>query len=83
MTREIMLSAVIHIVWCIWIERNNRCFQDKILPIVEVKCSYSFSTSASHSSVTDYQVSHLRVPRPIITSEVRWIPPREVTIYKN
>lgn len=96
MLQEVMLSAVLHIVWCIWIERNNRYFHDKVnsIPsliqhvIAEVRTSYSYSSGASNSSVTDFKIAQLfnltvRVARPVVTFEVRWLPPKGHTIKVN
>jgi len=93
---QVLISAITYSIWRIWIERNNRYFEDKeahfsnlIYHIVaEVKMSSSLMVGANHSSSLDVKVSSLfqlslRPSRQIFYSNVYWIPPRQGCIKIN
>jgi len=87
MVRQVLIAAVIHIVWKIWLERNARYFNDKPRPmehlihsvIVEVGCSFR-SIRTKTSAMLDWKISHLfRIPLHHKTMRNRaavcWLPP--------
>ena len=67
MVQHVMNSAILHIIWCIWIERNQRCFHKKQQSIttlfnhviVVVKLSYGLSLLKGASSMQDYKISNI------------------------
>jgi len=67
MAQLILNSAIIHIIWLIWMERNQRCFHNKIRPmtslfnclLAEVKISYQLVLAKGNSDMKDYNISRL------------------------
>jgi len=82
-----MVSDVLHIIWRLWIERNQRLFQDKvdnmaslIHIVAEVNFCYTLTIGVSNSSMMDFKIAHLfHIPlrsKPVVSPlEVRWSPP--------
>jgi ribonuclease HI len=88
LVQQTMISAVLHIIWAIWIERNQRHFHDKAQAmstlfnkvLAEVKLSYSLNLVNGNSAMVDYKVAALfnipfKVQRTTPTLEVVWQPP--------
>jgi hypothetical protein len=66
MVQQVLIAAVLHIVRKIWIERNERYFNNKVTSIeklirtviVEIGCSFQ-SIQDTTSSMLDLKISHL------------------------
>lgn len=60
-------SAIIHTIWLIWTERNQRCFHDKkkTMPslfncmLSEVRLSYQLVLAKGNFTMHDYKISRL------------------------
>lgn len=87
-THQVLISAVSHVIWQIWIERNRRYFSDKESQMyqligtvtAEVKCSAAMMFGARNTSSFDLRIGALfqLAPRPsrqISSSPVFWILP--------
>ena len=88
LVQHVINSAIIHTIWVIWIERNQRCFHDKHKSLTtlfncvlaEVKLSYNLILAKGNSNMQDYKISRLfniplQTKRIIIKQEVHWSPP--------
>jgi ribonuclease HI len=88
MVQHVMISAIIHVIWIIWRERNNRYFSDKAHKIsslihsiiAEVKLAFEFSMIRGSSAMTDFQLSQLfgiplKYGRIKTVIDVHWQPP--------
>lgn len=88
MVQQVLNSATLHIIWAIWIERNQRCFSDvkrsmeSVFNVVlsEVHLSFNLSIMKGRSDMVDYQVSNFfnipfKTKRAIIAKMVVWTPP--------
>lgn len=66
MVQQVLIAAVLHIVWKIWIEHNERYLNNKVtlieklirIVIVEIGCSFK-SIQDTTSSMLDLNISHL------------------------
>jgi len=96
MVQQLLNSAIIHTIWAIWIERNQRCFHDKQQPmstlintiLAEVKLSYSLCLTKGNSNMHDNKVSRLfdipfKTKHVTIRQEVHWCPPPANVIKLN
>lgn len=88
MVQHVINFAVIHTIWAIWIERNQRCFQNKYKPmsslfnciLSEVKLSYTLVLAKCNSDMKDYKISRLfnipfQTKRITVRKDVHWCPP--------
>jgi len=88
LVQNILNSVIIHTIWAIWIERNQRRFHNKQqamsttfnIILAEVKTSYSLSLIKGDSAIQDYRVAKLfnipfKVKRSTPSQEVVWRPP--------
>lgn len=65
--KQLMTFSIVHIIWAIWIERNNRYFNDKSTSIPslingiisEVKLSYSLALTYNSSPLSDFHIANL------------------------
>lgn len=79
---HVLKSAIIHTIWAIWIERNQRYFQDQHKPmsslfnciLAEVKMSYCSNLAQGNSSMQDYNIP-FQSKRVTVKQEVKWRPP--------
>jgi len=96
MVQQVMLSAIIHIIWSLWLERNNRYFNDQRAPtgniinrvISKVHLSFRLALVKGSSAMTDFRVVHLfniplRPSRAVPDREVSWTPPTSGCIKIN
>lgn len=96
LVQQILSSAIIHTLWVIWIERNQRYYHNKYqavstlfnIILAEVKLSYSLSLVKGDSAMIDYKVAAMfNIPfkvkrlRPI--HETVWKPPSDGFIKFN
>ena len=88
MVQHVINSAIVHIIWAIWIERNQRRFHNMHKPmttlfnciLVDVKLSYNLVLAKGNSDMKDYKISRLfNIPFEIkkisVCSEIHWCPP--------
>lgn len=88
MVKQLVTSAIVHTIWSLWLERNQRYFSNKQQSmsslfnsiLAEVKLSYNLVISKGASSMQDFKVSRLfGIPvktRHFTTiQEVSWTPP--------
>lgn len=67
LVQQLMNSAIIHTIWVIWIERNQRYYSNKKQAmstlfntiLAEVKVSYNLCMATGNSSMQDYKVARL------------------------
>jgi len=94
--KHLINSAIAHIIWSIWIERNNRCFSSKHCSmstlfhatLIEVKLSFDLSIVKGSTAMTDLKVARLfgialKARRLTHTQEVSWTPPPSGCIKLN
>lgn len=85
LVQQILNSAIVHTLWVIWIERNQRYFCSKKQAmstlfnniLAEVRVSYSLSLATGNSSMQDYKVAKLfsipfKVKRVNPSQEIIW-----------
>jgi hypothetical protein len=80
LAHQIVNSSILHTIWCIWLERNNRYFNDKqstistMLNIIQSEVKLSFHLALTHGAavMADLRLSQLfgiplnsQVPKPI------------------
>jgi len=84
---QIMTFAFIHTIWCIWLERNNRCYNNKLTSVGSminkiiswVRLSFKLVLSNGPAAMSDLKISHL-FGIPLKNKRVRqvqvhcWIP---------
>jgi len=88
LVQHVMNSAIIHTIWAIWIERNQRYFHNTKLAmstlfnsiLAEVHLGYKLSKVAGNSAMLDYKVAKLfniplKINRPKPVHDVVWNPP--------
>lgn len=96
MVQQVLNSVIIHTIWSIWIERNQRYFQNTKLAmsiifnyiLAEVHLGYNLSMVHGKSTMLDYKVSKLfniplKIKRHIPVHDVVWIPPPSGVIKLN
>ena len=96
MVQHVLNSAIIHTIWLIWVERNQRCFNDNQKSmtsifncmLAEVKLSYQLVLAKGNSSMQDYKVARLfNIPLHTklinISQEVNWCSPSPNVIKIN
>jgi len=67
MVQQVLNSAIIHLIWAIWIERNQRCFHNKSqhmsslfnTMLAEVQLSYRLSLANGASAMQDHKISQM------------------------
>ncbi|XP_024628618.2 uncharacterized protein [Medicago truncatula] len=91
LVQHLLNSAIIHNIWLIWTERNQRCFNDKHSSmttlfnnmLAEVKLSYHLVLVKGNSCMQDFKISRL-FSIPLHTKRVvDWCPPPYNTIKIN
>ena len=88
MVQQVLNSAVLHTIWCIWIERNHRYFSNVQMSmtslfnviLAEVHLSFTLAISKGASDMLDYKVFRLvnlplKTKRISIAKTVTWCPP--------
>lgn len=96
LVQQVLNSAVVHTIWAIWIERNQRFFQNKKQPmstifntiLAEVKLSYGLCLVKGKSAMQDHKVAKLfsipfKVKRFTPAHEIAWSPPADGIIKIN
>lgn len=93
---QIMHSAIIHTIWCIWLERNNMYFNGKCsyishlinIIISEVKLSFTLVLTTGPAAMSDLKISLLfgipmKLKRVTPAREICWTPSEEGCIKIN
>lgn len=88
LAKHVMNSAIVHIIWGIWLERNHRRFSNKQCHmssifnniLVEVKLSFDLVLTKGSSALQDFKVARLfgiplKARRFVPLLDVTWIPP--------
>jgi len=88
LVQQLLNSAIIHTIWTIWIERNQKCFHNKHQSmetlfnciLVEVKLGYKLILAKGNSDMQDYKICRLfnipfRTKRVTARHDVHWHPP--------
>jgi len=88
LVQQILNSAIIHTIWAIWIERNQRCFHNKHQSmatlfnciLAEVKLGYKLILAKGNFDMQDYKISRLfnipfKTKRATAKHDVHWCPP--------
>jgi hypothetical protein len=88
MVQQVLASAIVHIIWAIWMERNSRYFnnQNKSMLslthniISEVALSFKLVIAQGSTSMTDFKLSQLfgipfKLGRVVPVQDVHWIYP--------
>ena len=82
LVKHIINSAIVHTIWSIWIERNNRCFSNKQSNmstifnsiLAEVKLSFKLvigkgaSAGSSYGSLPPVELLELCLETPLLLS---------------
>lgn len=84
--QQLMVSAILHVLWIIWIEINNRYFQNSQAcmgtlingVISEFHLNFDLAMAKSSSSVTNFKISllfhtPLRLEWLAVLSDIHWI----------
>jgi hypothetical protein len=96
MVQHILTSVIIHTIWAIWIERNQRYFHNKQQAmsslfnhiLAEVKLSYNYCLVKGESAMLDYKIAKLfnilfKVKRITHVKDVVWSPPSDGIVKFN
>jgi len=88
MVQQVMNSAIVHIVWSIWLERNNRYFDGVQKPmstlfntiLVEVRLSFMLDIVKGAASMQNFKLARLfsipfKTSRVNPCREIIWVPP--------
>jgi hypothetical protein len=83
-----MISAIIHVIWSIWLERNNRYYNDRKKSVEflihtitsEVQLSFNLVLVKGFAAMADFKLTQmfgipLKPRRVQIIAEVAWSPP--------
>lgn len=94
--QQVINSTIIHIIWVIWMERNQRYFHNKKTALTtmfnrmlaEVKLSYNLSLVHGVYSMQDYKISTLfnipfKTRRARHLQDIAWSPPGAGTVKFN
>jgi ribonuclease HI len=89
LAQQLMTSAIVHVLWIIWIERNKRYFHgihanigtliNRVMS--EVHLSFDLVLARGTSYMTDFCIAQLfhvplRPPRTGVTTDIFWIHPK-------
>lgn len=89
LAQQLMTSAIVHVLWIIWIERNKRYFHgihanigtliNRVMS--EVHLSFDLVLARGTSYMTDFCIAQLfhvplRPSRTVVTTDIFWIHPK-------